>query len=214
MLKRMKIKKSEIASIIATTFVLALVITFAETPQILFRTMLIIFLIIMINFFGKKISAYYYDTEIKTKLWELQRYWFRAHDKFHRPFPIGIVLPFITTALTFGLVNWMACLTFDVKKPIYKAARRHDKTDYSFSEVTEWQTGAIATWGLAINLISALVAIKLGYPDFAKLSIYYTFYNIIPFSDLDGTKIFFAHKFLWIVSAIIILSATIIAVIA
>ena len=214
MLKHIKIKGSEIASILAATLVIALVISLIETTQIFLYTFLIIFLIILINFFGKKLSAYYYDTEIKVKLWELKKYWFRAHDHFHRPFPIGIILPIITTALTLGLVNWMACLTFDVKKPVYKAARRHDRTDYNFSEVTEWQIGIIATWGLAANLIAALIAIKLGYPEFAKLNIYFMFYNIIPFSDLDGTKIFFVNRTVWSISVIIILAATIIATMA
>jgi hypothetical protein len=214
MLRFTRIKASEIASIFAATIVIALVISLIETAQIFLYTFLIIFLIILINFFGKKLSAYYYDTEINIKLWEIKRYWFRAQDKFYRPFPIGIIIPLIMYALTLGFVNWMACLTFDVKKPIYKAARRHDKTDYSFSEVTEWQTGAIAAGGLALNLISALIAIKLGYTYFAKLSIYFMLYNIIPLSDLDGNKILFANRTLWIASAIIILAATIITIIA
>jgi hypothetical protein len=214
MLKHLKIKKSEIASIIIITIIIAFVVTLAETTQKLLYGILVFFIIISINFLGKKLSAYYYDTEIKIKLWELQRYWFRAHDHFHRPFPIGIIFPFITTAFTLGLVNWMACLTFDVKKSIFKAAKRHDKYDYNFSEVTEWQTGLIAIGGLLANFITAIIAIKIGYIEFAKLSIYFMFYNIIPFSDLDGTKIYFADSKLWIISAIIILSATIIAVMA
>jgi len=40
------------------------------------------------------------------------------------------------------------------------------------------------------------------------------FYNIIPFSDLDGTKIFFVNRTVWSISAIIILAATIIATMA
>jgi len=51
-------------------------------------------------------------------------------------------------------------------------------------------------------------------PEFAKLNIYFMFYNIIPFSDLDGTKIFFVNRTVWSISVIIILAATIIATMA
>ena len=209
MFKRVKVFGSEITSIILASFVIALVVTLLESIQSFAYITLLILIIISINIFGKKLTAYYYDTEIKVRLWELKRYWFRAHNKFQRPFPIAIILPIILIVLTLGLVKWMGCLTFKVKKPIHKVARRHDKTDYSFSEVTEWQTGAIAVGGFLANLISIFIAVKIGNPEFAKLSALYMFYNIFPISDLDGTKVFFANKVLWIVSAIVILATTI-----
>lgn len=214
MFKRVKIFESEISSIILASFVIALVVTLLESIQSFAYITLLILIIISINIFGKKITAYYYDTEIKVQLWELKRYWFRAHDKFQHPFPIWIILPIILTTLTMGLVNWMACLTFQVKKPIHKVARRHDKTDYSFSEVTEFQTGVIALGGFIANLIAIFISIKIGIPEFIKLSALYMFYNIFPISDLDGTKIFFANKLLWIVSGVIILSITILSLIS
>ncbi len=214
MLKHIRIKRGEIASIAAAAVVLAFVFSLVETVQSFLYFLGIMLIIIAGNSFGKKLIAYYYDTEIEITPVELKRYWFRTHDYLQRPFPFGIIFPVITTALTFGLVKWMGCLTFNPKTPVYKAARRHDKFDYNFSEITEWQIGVIATWGLVANLVMAIISIKAGYPEFAKLNIYYMFFNIIPFSSMDGAKMLFAHWLLWIVSAIIVLGATIIALVA
>jgi hypothetical protein len=213
MFKRVRLTRSEITSILVASAVLAFVISLVKTTQVFLYSLVVVFLILIINTAGKKFSAYYYDTKLEIKLWELKKYGFRAHYYFKKPFPAGVIFPIMTTALSLGTLKWLACLVFDSKTPVYKAARRHDKFDYNFSETTEWQTGVIATWGLAANLIAALIAIKLGYPDFAKLSIFYMVSNIIPFSDLDGNKMLFAHWLLWVVSAVIILGATIIAII-
>ncbi len=207
MLKRIKIKKKEIGSILAASLILSFVISLLETLEIFLYTLLAIFIIISINILGKKIAAYYYDSEIEIKLWEIKRYWYKAHFYFQKPFPIGIIFPIITTVFSLGWIKWMACLTFDPKTPIYKAARRHDKTNYSFSEITEWQTGIIAIVGLAANLAAGIIGMKIGLYEFAKLNILYAFYNTIPISDLDGTKIFFAHQTLWAVSAAVLLAA-------
>jgi len=51
----------------------------------------------------------------------------------------------------------------------------------------------------------AVGAYFLGFEFFAKLSIYYAAWSLVPFSNLDGAKVFFGSKGLWIVMAIITL---------
>lgn len=201
------LKKKEIASILIVAIVLAFVISLVETIEIFLYTLLTIAIIIVVNIAGKKIAGHYYDTNVKIKLWEIKRYGYKVHHCFKKPFPMGIVFPFITTALTFGWISWMGCLVFDVKAKVHKAARRHKEAIYSFSDVTEWQTGIIATWGLAANLLASIVGVWLGFPEFASLSIFYAFYNVLPISSLDGKKMLFAHELLWAISAAIILAS-------
>jgi hypothetical protein len=65
--------------------------------------------------------------------------------------------------------------------------------------------GWIATWGIITNLVLAIIGYSFGYELFAKLSIYYATWSIIPFSSLDGTKIFFSSRVLWTILFAIIL---------
>ena len=89
----------------------------------------------------------------------------------------------------------MASLVFDVSPKVYRAAKRHGL--YSFSEMTEYHLGIIAASGIIINLAAAIIGYLLGFSDFARISIYFTFFNMIPLSDLDGNKIFFGNTVIW-----------------
>ena len=101
----------------------------------------------------------------------------------------------ITTAFSFGYLTWMASLIFEVKPKIYRAAKRHGL--YSFSEMTESHMGFIAAAGIFTNLIFAVTAYLAGFPDFARLNVYYACFNMLPISSLDGNKIFFGNIVLW-----------------
>ena len=133
----------------------------------------------------------------------MERYGFKAHHYFKRPFPIGIFLPIIVSLVSAGRLFWMAAMTFDVKPKIYRAAKRHGL--YSFSEMTEFHIGLIAAAGVLINLLAAVIGYFLGFSEFARLNIYFAFFNMLPISDLDGNKIFFGNIVLWSFLAIIVL---------
>ncbi|MBU4069739.1 MAG: hypothetical protein KJ646_02045 [Nanoarchaeota archaeon] len=189
------IDKKEFASIIVISIILAFTLSLVQTWKIFLYTLLSIFLIILINILAKKITSYYLDSEIKIKIWEIKRFGFKAHYHLKRAFPAGAFFPVIFTAFSSGYFNWMACLIFDVKTRIYKAAKRHGL--YSFSEIPEYHIGLIAASGIGINLFCAIIAYLIGFQEFAKLSIYYAFFNILPLSDLDGNKIFFGSLVMW-----------------
>jgi len=153
-------------------------------------------IVVLANIFTKKILAYYLDSEIEIKLWEIKKLGFRK-EKFKRPFPAGAFFPIISKLFLFPFKSfiWMASLVFDIKPKVYRPAKRHGF--YSFSEVTEYQIGIIAAAGILINLCLAIIGYFLGFPLFAQLNIYYAFFNMIPISNLDGNKIFFGNLVLW-----------------
>lgn len=193
----------EITSIAVITIILGLMISFFKGVKEFLIVSLIILIILLINTFSKKISSYYFDSEAEIKIWEVERYGYRLHERFKKPVAAGVFLPIIITLFTFGYVKWMASLVFDVKGKTYKSAKRHGM--YNFSEMTESQIGIIAASGIIANLIAAVIAYFMGYPDFVKYTIFYSFFNMIPISDLDGNKIFFGHIVLWSALASIIL---------
>jgi Zn-dependent protease len=139
--------------------------------------------------------SHYYESEIEVKVWEMERYGFKPGNYFRKPVPIGAFIPILTALISFGYFTWLAALIFDVKPRVYRAAKRHGL--YSFSEMTEEHLGNIAVAGIVANLVFAVIGYLIGFEEFAKLSIYYAAFSIIPISDLDGNKIFFGNVILW-----------------
>ena len=186
--------KKEIGILLLVTIILALTISFLRMG-IFAGILLAVFLILALNIAAKKIAAFYLESEVEIKLWQLERYGFKRHEYFKNPLQIGIFLPIIVSIVSFGNLFWMASMVFDVKPEIYRASKRHGL--YSFSEMTEAHIGLIAAAGVLINLVAAVIAYFLGFPLFARLSIYYAFFSMLPLSDLDGNKIFFGNIVLW-----------------
>ncbi|OIO41290.1 hypothetical protein AUJ61_00275 [Candidatus Pacearchaeota archaeon CG1_02_30_18] len=195
--------KKEFFSIIIVTLLLGVIISLLESLNLFLVTFLIIFLIIFINIAAKKILAFYLDTDIETKIWEVKQFGYQKHLHFKENIQAGIFTPLIIKFLSVGLINWMACLTFEASGKTYRAARRHGI--YSFSEVTEEEMGWIAGAGIIATLIFAVIGYVIGQETFAKLSIMYAFYNMLPLFDFDGAKIFFGNITFWSFLAIITL---------
>jgi Zn-dependent protease len=189
------INKKEIFSILSVTLVLSIIISLVQSLEIFITATILIFLVIMINIIAKKITSFYLDTEIEIKPWEITRFWIKKHHKFKKPLQAGIILPLILKVISAGIINWMACLVFEASGKVYRAARKHGI--YSFSEVSEEEIGWIAGSGIIANILFAIIGYLIGSSLFAELNIMFAFYNMIPFSDLDGSKIFFGNTVFW-----------------
>jgi len=198
--------KKEITIIIVSSVILGFIISNFQTSKILWYSILSIFSIILINTLVKKMAGYYFESDVKVGLWEVGRYGWRSENRFRKPLPAGILFPIILKLISLGKLNWLAFLTFDVEAKVSRAARRHDI--YTFSELSEYNLGVIAAWGIIANLFFALIGYLIGLPpemNFVKLSVYYTLFNMLPISDLDGNKIFFGSMILWSFLAAIVL---------
>ena len=174
--------------------VLALAVSFKNTA-ILYPAFLSFLIIITVNILAKKIVSYNFETDIKTKFWTVYQYGLGKSNHFNKPIPM-IWLPLLLTLFSRGFFFWLGILEFDVKAKAERATRRHGL--YRFTEVTEWHIALIATWGIIANLILAIIAYIANFELFAKLSIYFIAWSIIPLGRLDGSKIFYASRRLWI----------------
>ena len=204
--------KKEIFAIVTVSLLLGIVVSLVESLNAFVTTTLSLFLVIIVNILAKKITAFYLDTDIEIKIWELQQFGYKSHMHSKKPIQMGIFAPLLIKFISMGLINWMACLTFDASGKVYRAARRHGI--YSFSEVTEEEMGWIAGAGIIANILFAGVAYLIGQETFSVLSITYAFFNMIPLFDWDGAKIFFGNKVFWstlaVISAIAMLSTLLI----
>lgn len=198
------LNKKEILSILGVTFVLGIIISLIETWEIFGITLGLIFAVILTNVIFKKVTAFYIDTDVEINTWEWSRFGYKKHHHFRKPVPGGILIPLLVKFFSVGLINWMACLTFEVRGKTYRSAKRHGI--YSFSEVSEKEMGWIASAGIWANIILAIIGYLIGtdiFLQFAKLNLIYAFFNIIPISNLDGSKIFFGNKINWMFLAIL-----------
>ncbi|MCD4771397.1 hypothetical protein K8R30_03195 [archaeon] len=184
----------ELFTIILAALILALATAFKNT-EIFFPALLSFTIILILNVLTKKIVGYHFETSVKTKFWTLSQYGFRKDMHFKHPIPMAW-LPLLIALFSKGLFLWLAILEFDIKAKTERVAKRHGL--YRFTQVTEWHMALIVTWGIVINLIAALMAYLIGFELFTKLSIYFIAWSIIPFGRLDGSRIFYASRALWI----------------
>lgn len=152
---------------------------------------LLALLALIVNTIGKKLVAHFYDANAEISHWHLKRYGYWRWMYFKKLFPIWVVAPLIFFLASAGSVKWLAVTTFETSPAITR--ERH-----KFSKMTEWDIALIAVGGVIFNIILAFISKLLGYDSFANWNLWFALFNLIPFSDLDGAKIFFGSRFLWV----------------
>lgn len=197
------IKTKEALHIIISIVVVAISLNLFREIYLFPKILLSVFLVFLINILAKKILAFYLESEIEFKIWEIKRFGFKPKDYLKKPLLAGAIFPPIFSLITLGNFQWLASLVFDVKPTTYRSVKRHGL--YSYSEITEDHIGFIAAAGVVANLFFSIVGYLIGFPEFSKINIYLAFFNMIPLSDLDGNKIFFGNIALWSLLATITL---------
>jgi len=165
--------------------------------NVFLMTLAFVFFIILINSLAKKIAAYHFDSELKVRIWEIKRFGYKPGQYFKMPFLAGIILPVITAIVSLGYFVWFSPLVYDVEPTKTRVSKRHGL--YSWYYMNESHIGLIAAFGLLANIFFAYIGYLLGFPEFSRLSLYFVLFNMIPFSDLDGTKIIFGSRVLWVI---------------
>lgn len=209
-------KYSELSHILAAIIILTVVIGFSSALdsnwQAVGISLVFSIIIIAVNVLSKKFMANSLDSDVEHRIWSLSRYGLKKHQKFKKPWPLGIILPLIVTLFTIGTFKLMTLLTYETRALKRRAARRFGI--YSFKEMTDWHNAIIGATGIISLLVLSIVLYLLpfsGLEYLAKLAIYYSFFNMLPISNLDGTQIYFGSRILYSVLAIITIIFTVLA---
>ena len=204
-------KDKEIIKIIIAIAILTLIIGF--TPLIEFNltgiglSILFAFIIIIANLSGKHFAASKLDSAVEHDIWMFSRFGFKPHWHLKKPASAGIILPLVGTAFSLGLLKISSILTYETSALRRRAARRHGRT--SFTEMTDWHIALIGASGIVAVLIVSIIAYLIGpISGLAKIAVFYAFWNMIPFSKLDGIQIYFGSRIIWTILAIITLIFT------
>lgn len=173
------------------------------------QAILISAIIMAISILSKKLAAYYIDVEIEHKIWEFQRYGLSTKSHFRRPFPIGLILPLLLAIITGGLLKFLAFLQFEARALPAKAVKKFGGGS-RFSGICEWDDAIIVFYGVLPLLILASLASFFASPfliSFSKFSVIFAISNLIPISKLDGSKLLFGSRPLFVFTWLLVIIA-------
>jgi hypothetical protein len=196
----------EISHIIIAMIILFLVIGFKpildSNPVNIGNAALFAFIIIFINIASKKIMGAHLDADVKHEIWKFSRYGLKPSNHFKKPVPLGVILPIIVTAFSLGTAKFMTILTYETTALKRRAAQKFGPL--SFTEMTDWHQALIGAAGISATLLLSFVAYWIpGTEYLARMAAFYALFNMIPFSKLDGTQIYFGDRVLYYALAII-----------
>jgi len=196
----------ELSHLILAIIIFAFIISFFSGLNAYLTGLVIAAVIIFINSFAKKYVAYHYDSKIEQKIWHWQRWGYYSRSHLKRSIPAGLIFPFMLILISYplGFLKVLTFLQFDAKPSTSRAARRRGSRHQRYLEMTEGHTAIIGAWSIFANIVLAVVCFIIGSSlslEIAKYSIFYACWNLVPVSQLDGTKIFFGSWLLWIILA-------------
>jgi len=161
------------------------------------------FIIVILPVLMRKAFAYSLDASAQHKIWHFYRFGIYPKQHFNKPLPFGIIVPlffaFLGMLANFSIMVF-TFLTYETRALKHRAAKRFGH--YSYTEVTDWHNALIGASAIVTLLVISLIGYLGDFEVLAKLAAYYAFWNIIPFSDLDGTQIYFGNRPLYYVLAI------------
>ena len=156
-------------------------------------------LIIFITVIAKKLAAPHYSIKIEHSGWKIQRFGYYSRSYFKKPFPIGIVLPFFLAFFTLGFIKPLTFLQFDAEDDYRKRIqKKYGDTKFRKLHINESDLNLTAFWGFFSLTGLSIIGIILGFRELALYPIYYSFWNLVPYENLDGLKMFLGNFFTWI----------------
>ena len=192
------IKKNEFLSFLLVSLILIFTLSIRKPLASISYISLSIILVLLINIFAKKITGFYLGTKVKIKIWEIKKVFYNKQKK-GPGFQAGIFFPLIFNLLSGGYFTWFGNFVFDIESKAYRVSKKYGV--HAFSEMTEYHLALIAGIGILSNLSFGVLGYLINLPkqmNFINLNILFAFFNLLPISDLDGNKIFFGSKTLWV----------------
>ena len=211
----MKINKTELKYFIITIFFITFALAFDDKkPEFVLNLWLTNFLIIaifvtmtvLVHYVGHVLIAKKYKANIEHSIWKMS-YFYVTHffsTRIHKPIAMGIIVSLFITFASLGKLFFIAIESFKLKES------KHKRIGFRYIDITDYEMALIAAGGPLANLIFALFLKLINIPYLNSLiliNLYYGLFHMIPFSELDGTKILFGSFPLYVFSLFLILSS-------
>ena len=180
------------------------------------RVLTSVTLVVFVHYFGHKWTARRYGAEVTHKVWSIKRYGLqkRAHFPLKinflnltiipiKSFPLGAVLAVIISFLSKGRFFFTPIEAIDIKSDEHKRLGRWR------IKVLEHEIAMIAFSGPLANILFAFILQSFNksgmFDQIILISCLYSVYHMIPWSQLDGAKIFFGFIHLYVIGLAFIL---------
>lgn len=155
---------------------------------------ILVSLVVLVNIFGYKLAAKYFDAKIEMKIWNSSKFEGKFSLKKLGNYIFSPVLPILLTLFSNGKIFLTTIATFDIK-------------DYSvfgrkFPKLTYFNHGLIVIAGLFFNFILMIFFKILMLEKGILINSWFILWNLLPLSQLPGSKIFFASRVMWIFTLI------------
>ncbi len=168
-------------------------------------------IVLLIYQSSHKIIAKQYGCKSTFRLWSITRFWFNKRSKisnlkiFGKKFKkinVGVILPLIFSFISNGLIKFSAVGSSEISEI------RIQRTNKKYEHISDFDNAVMHLVGPLSLLFVGLILHNLGqFEIISKIAYFVAIFSMVPFSGLDGSKIFFGSPFLYIFSlAFMILS--------
>ncbi len=209
------LKKREVSNIGFTFVLMSLIIAsrdFKITLNSISQGLIYSAIILAAVILAQNLMARERDIVIEHSLWKMWRYGIYKRMHTQSPIPMGAILPILLSFFSMGLIKCFTFLQFDAIKTLPgKIAKRIGK--YRFTGIMEWDLALIGFFGICAALLISLISNFLGAEPLARYAVYYAIANIIPFGQLDGSRIFFGSIPLYTTTLVLTSLSTIITIV-
>lgn len=197
----MRYTKKELEQIFISILVITFVFVWARLGVLNF---LAVFLMVAITFFvhdlAHKFVAEKYGASSQYRIWTVERIAFYKTRTRIKPFPLGIILAVFVALFSAGTWFFTAVESFVLE------TKRHKRVGKKFLELTEAEIALIALSGPLANILLAYFLKIFGFFDeMILINSLFAVFHMLPFSSLDGAKVFFGAKYLYILGLFFIL---------
>lgn len=175
----------------------------------LVKTAIISMVVLLVYLLAHKIAAIRNDCTSRFTLWGIKRYWFRKKHKLKRPIKLGIIIPLLLVILTNGYIKFAAVGSSELKEI------RKRWIGKKYKHLTGYQTALIHLTGpLTILLLATILSSTETLSKLVLISYSVAMFSMLPFSGLDGAKIFFGSPPLYVFSIIFMIATLILIKVA
>lgn len=165
-------------------------------------------IILAVNLLVKKVAAGFFNIKINYKIFEIQRYGFPERSKLRKPFPVGLVIPFVISFLSLGALKIFLFLEFEVKNLSNKRLLKARGIERR-NEINDSDAAFTAFWGffslIILSIFATLPFVTPIFPYLPRYAVFYGLWNLLPIGNLDGARLFFGSRVTWFITAIMFL---------
>lgn len=198
----MRFNKIEVKELIIVTIILGFLFSFRLWDDGIghvlftwFRFFVVAMISLLIYVMAQKKLANKLGMESEYSIWSIRR--LSLSSKSKNPFPIGIIIALVLIFISNGKLIWAALGSTMLN---LKRVRFGSK----YNRIGESEAGKIALMGPLVSLLLAFIFKAIGWGEFVTVNSYLAVFNMLPFPGLEGCKLFFGSKILYIFSLIFI----------